>query len=174
MLSNRVLIVVNSVYQLITAIHMKRTILAQRNADLLLTDMLPNGEAYLPHLQEIRLFDRVIFARTREWIHDYISCFYKPGPSRRLLGSAWPSMYQEFQVPVSYAGIISMIISGGTIVSSLQSDRLTLRLGPGKVTALSVAMTAAALFGFSFSHSFSPYVCGLFPMDLVPEAWTLL
>ena len=68
MLSNRVLIVVNSVYQLITAIHMKRTILAQRNADLLLTDMLPNGEAYLPHLQEIRLFDRVIFARTREWI----------------------------------------------------------------------------------------------------------
>ena len=59
MLSNRVLIVVNSVYQLITAIHMKRTILAQRNADLLLTDMLPNGEAYLPHLQEIRLFDRL-------------------------------------------------------------------------------------------------------------------
>ena len=71
-----------------------------------------------------------------------------------LLGSAWPSMYQEFQVPVSYAGIISMIIAAGTIVSSLQSDRLTLRLGPGRVTAISVAMTAAALFGFSFSHSF--------------------
>ena len=48
-----------------------------------------------------------------------------------LLGSAWPSMYQEFQVPVSYAGIISMIIAAGTIISSLQSDRLTLRLGPG-------------------------------------------
>ena len=71
-----------------------------------------------------------------------------------LLGSAWPSMYQEFQVPVSYAGIISMIIAAGTIISSLQSDRLTLHLGPGKVTAISVAMTAAALFGFSFSHSF--------------------
>ena len=71
-----------------------------------------------------------------------------------LLGSAWPSMYQEFQVPVSYAGIISMIIAAGTIISSLQSDRLTLRLGPGKVTAISVAMTAIALFGFSFSHSF--------------------
>ena len=42
-----------------------------------------------------------------------------------LLGSAWPSMYQEFQVPVSYAGIISMIIAAGTIISSLQSDRLT-------------------------------------------------
>ncbi len=71
-----------------------------------------------------------------------------------LLGSAWPSMYQEFQVPVSYAGFISMLIAAGTIVSSLQSDRLTLRLGPGRVTAISVAMTAAALFGFSFSHSF--------------------
>lgn len=83
-----------------------------------------------------------------------------------LLGSAWPSMYQEFQVPVSYAGIISMIISGGTIVSSLQSDRLTLRLGPGKVTALSVAMTAAALFGFSFSHSFLPLCLWAVPYGL--------
>ena len=83
-----------------------------------------------------------------------------------LLGAAWPSMYQEFQVPVSYAGIISMIISAGTIVSSLQSDRLTLRLGPGKVTAVSVAMTAAALFGFSFSHSFLPLCLWAIPYGL--------
>ena len=47
-----------------------------------------------------------------------------------------------------------MIISAGTIVSSLQSDRLTRKLGTGKVTAISVAMTAAALFGFSFTRSF--------------------
>ena len=71
-----------------------------------------------------------------------------------LLGSAWPTMYTGFHVPVSYAGIISMIISLGTIVSSLQSDRLTKKLGTGKVTAISVAMTAAALLGFSFSSSF--------------------
>ena len=71
-----------------------------------------------------------------------------------LLGSAWPTMYTGFHVPVSYAGIISMIISLGTIVSSLQSDRLTKKLGTGKVTAISVAMTAAALLGFSFSGSF--------------------
>ena len=71
-----------------------------------------------------------------------------------LLGSAWPTMYQQFGVPISYAGIISMIISAGTIVSSLQSDRLTKKLGTGKVTAISVAATAVALFGFSFSHSF--------------------
>ena len=80
--------------------------------------------------------------------------FISLGLPDSLLGAAWPTMYPEFGVPVSYAGIISMIIAAGTIVSSLQSDRLTRLLGTGKVTALSVAMTAAALFGFSFTKSF--------------------
>lgn len=80
--------------------------------------------------------------------------FISLGLPDSLLGAAWPTMYPEFDVPVSYAGIISMIIALGTIVSSLQSDRLTRKLGAGKVTALSVAMTAFALFGFSISHSF--------------------
>ena len=83
----------------------------------------------------------------------YLS-FISLGLPDSLLGSAWPSMYPQFDVPVSYAGIISMIISLGTIVSSLQSDRLTRKLGTGKVTAISVGMTALALFGFSISHSF--------------------
>lgn len=83
----------------------------------------------------------------------YLS-FISLGLPDSLLGSAWPTMYGEFNVPVSYAGIISMIISIGTIVSSLQSDRLTRKLGTGKVTAFSVATTAIALFGFSISNSF--------------------
>ena len=83
----------------------------------------------------------------------YIS-FISLGLPDALLGSAWPSMYREMGVPVSYAGVISMIISFGTIISSLQSDRLTKKLGAGMVTAISVAMTAAALFGFSVSGSF--------------------
>ncbi len=83
----------------------------------------------------------------------YLS-FISLGLPDSLLGSAWPVMYKEFGVPVSYAGIISMIIAAGTIVSSLQSDRITRKLGTGKVTAISVAMTAFALFGFSVSHSF--------------------
>lgn len=83
----------------------------------------------------------------------YIS-FISLGLPDALLGSAWPSMYGEFAVPVSYAGVISMIIAVGTIISSLQSDRLTRKLGAGKVTAVSVGMTAAAIFGFSVSHSF--------------------
>lgn len=61
---------------------------------------------------------------------------------------------QELDAAVSYAGIISMIIAGGTIISSILSDRLIRRMGTGAVTALSVAMTAAALFGFSSSRTF--------------------
>lgn len=80
--------------------------------------------------------------------------FISLGLPDSLLGSAWPTMYIQFGVPISYAGIISMIIAGGTIISSLQSDRLTKWLGTGKVTAISVATTAVALLGFSFTHSF--------------------
>lgn len=80
--------------------------------------------------------------------------FISLGLPDSLLGSAWPTMYIQFDVPISYAGIISMIIAGGTIISSLQSDRLTKWLGTGKVTAISVATTAVALLGFSFTHSF--------------------
>ena len=83
----------------------------------------------------------------------YIS-FISLGLPDSLLGSAWPTMYPQLGIPFSYAGILSMIISLGTIVSSLNSDRLTRALGTGKVTALSVGMTAAALFGFSVSGQF--------------------
>lgn len=85
----------------------------------------------------------------------YIS-FISLGLPDSVLGSAWPTMYQQFDVPVSYAGIISMIIAAGTITSSLMSDRLTRRLGTGLVTSVSVGMTAAALMGFSFCRSFLP------------------
>ena len=80
--------------------------------------------------------------------------FISLGLPDSLLGSAWPNLYPALGVPVSCAGILSMIISAGTILSSLGSDRLTRALGTGKVTALSVALTAAALFGFSVSSAF--------------------
>lgn len=84
--------------------------------------------------------------------------FISLGLPDSLLGSGWPVMSVQTGVPLSYAGIISMIISGGTIVSSLLSDRLTKKLEAGLVTALSVLLTAAALFGFSASDSF-PALC---------------
>ena len=83
----------------------------------------------------------------------YLS-FISLGLPDALLGAAWPIMSQEFSVPVSYAGGISLIIALGTVVSSLQSDRMTKWLGAGKVTAFSVAMTAVAIYGFSVSREY--------------------
>ena len=80
--------------------------------------------------------------------------FISLGLPDSLLGSGWPAMHGQLGVAVSYAGIVTMIISVGTIVSSLMSDRLTRRFGTGMVTAVSVLMTATAIFGFSFSNSF--------------------
>lgn len=70
-----------------------------------------------------------------------------------LLGAAWPMIYPQFGVPVSSMGLLSMIISAGTILSSLNSSRLTRALGAGKVTLLSTALTAIALLGFGMSRS---------------------
>lgn len=83
----------------------------------------------------------------------YLS-FISLGLPDTVLGSAWPTMHQELNVASSYAGLISMIIAGGTIISSLLGDKLIHKLGTGKVTAISVAMTAFAIFGFSISNSF--------------------
>lgn len=82
------------------------------------------------------------------------AAFISLGLPDSLLGSAWPIMQQALDVPLSFAGVVTMIITGGTIVSSLLSDRFIHRFGTGAVTAVSVAMTAVALFGFSISNAF--------------------
>lgn len=92
--------------------------------------------------------------------------FISLGLPDSLLGAAWPAMQPSLGVPLSYAGILSMIIALGTVVSSLQSDRLTLRLGTGRVTAISVGMTAAALLGFSLSGSFCQLCLWAIPYGL--------
>nr|WP_240945109.1 MFS transporter [Bifidobacterium sp. DSM 109958] len=84
--------------------------------------------------------------------------FVSLGLPDALLGAAWPTMSRDLGASVSWAGGISMTISACTIVSALLSDRMTLRFGAGRVTAASVALTAAALFGFS----------------VAPNYWTLL
>ena len=82
------------------------------------------------------------------------AAFISLGLPDALLGSAWPIMHAQMNVPLSYAGIITFTIAMGTVVSSLLSDRLTLKLGAGKVTALSVSLTALALLGFSISSRY--------------------
>ena len=83
----------------------------------------------------------------------YIS-FVSLGLPDALLGAGWPLMQVDLNVPLSYAGVISLIISVGTVISSLLSDRLSKWLGAGKVTAISTGMTALAIFGFSVSTHF--------------------
>ena len=80
--------------------------------------------------------------------------FISLGLPDSLLGSAWPVIHQELQVPLSYAGAVTMIISFGTICSSLMSERLTKKLGVNIVMVCSVLLTAIALYGFSTASAF--------------------
>lgn len=107
--------------------------------------------------------------------------FISLGLPDALLGSAWPMMYQELGTAVSSAGIISMIIAAGTVISSLASQWLHARLGTGKITAISVLLTAAALFGFSISNSLwmlclfaVPYGIGAGSVDAVLNNYVAL
>ncbi len=94
--------------------------------------------------------------------------FVSLGLPDSLLGSAWPVMQGELGVPLSSVGLLTMLISACTIVTSLFADRAVRRFGTGVVTAVSVAVSAVALFGFSVADSFPmlfvwaiPYgVCG--------------
>lgn len=92
--------------------------------------------------------------------------FISLGLPDSLLGAGWPVMHTELSVSVSFMGIISMVISGGTIVSSLLSDKLTHKFGTRAVTLTSVLLTVAALFGFSFSGSFSMLIIFAVPYGL--------
>ena len=70
-----------------------------------------------------------------------------------LFGTAWPAIYTDLNLPVSWASIVTIIVSCGTITSSLLSSWLISRFGTGKITAVSTLMTALALLGFSCSDS---------------------
>ncbi len=80
--------------------------------------------------------------------------FISLGLPDSLLGSGWPTMRLVFDQPLSAAGMVSMIITGGTICSSLLSERLTAKFSTRGVTVASVFLSAAALFGFSVSTRF--------------------
>lgn len=71
-----------------------------------------------------------------------------------LLGAAWPQLRIDIGAPLSGAGMVSMIVTAGTIVSSLVSARVIRRFGTGKVTAISTALTAAALLGYAFAPAY--------------------
>lgn len=80
--------------------------------------------------------------------------FISLGLPDSLLGAGWPKMHDILNVPVSYMGIVAMVISGSTIISSLLSDKVNRKFGTHMVTSVSVLATAVALLGFSFSSEF--------------------
>ena len=95
----------------------------------------------------------------------YLS-FVSLGLPDSLFGAAWPILQTQMDVPLSWAGLVTMTVSGGTILASLCSDRLTFRFGAGRVTACSVALTALALLGFSTATSFWMLVVWAVPLGL--------
>lgn len=80
--------------------------------------------------------------------------FVSLGLPDSLLGAGWPVMHGELDVPLSFAGAVSMIIACGTVVSSLFADRLVRKFGTGAVTAGSVLLSALSLLGFSAAGRF--------------------
>lgn len=80
--------------------------------------------------------------------------FISLGLPDAILGSAWPLMHTDLNVPISYAGIATMIVSGGTIISSFFSEKMIRKFGTGKVTTISVLLTATDLLGIYFAPSF--------------------
>ena len=92
--------------------------------------------------------------------------FISLGLPDSLFGTAWPAIYPEWSLPFSMGSIITVIVTCGTITSSLFSSRVIAKYGTGKVTAFSTAMTAAALLGFSLSGSFLPLCFLAIPLGL--------
>ncbi len=93
-------------------------------------------------------------------------CFISLGLPDSLLGSAWPVLHAEMEVPISFAGIISTTIFVGTILSTFSCNKLLHKFGAGKVTAVSITLTALGLFGFSVSGQFWMLVLWAIPYGL--------
>lgn len=92
--------------------------------------------------------------------------FISLGLPDAVLGASWPVMHKELAVPIELAGLLQMTIAGGTIVSSMNAGRVLRRFGTGRVTTFSVALTAAALLGFSFFPSFVWYFIAAIPLGI--------
>ena len=95
----------------------------------------------------------------------YVS-FISLGLPDGMLGAAWPVMRLEFAVPLGSAGIISMIISLGTVISSLFSAKLIKKFGTGVISLVSVFLTALALLLFSFAQSLYPLFLFAIPLGI--------
>ncbi len=78
-------------------------------------------------------------------------CFVSLGIPDSLFGAAWPAIYREMNLPISWANFVTICCTTGTITASLTATRIIAKLGTGRVAAISTTLTALALFGFSVS-----------------------
>ncbi|MEC8483778.1 MAG: MFS transporter, partial [Pseudomonadota bacterium] len=92
--------------------------------------------------------------------------FISLGLPDAVLGSSWPVMHRDLEASVEYAGLIALIISSGTVMSSLLSVRLIRRFGIGIVVSVSVLLTALALVGFAMSQIAWMLLCLAIPLGL--------
>lgn len=92
--------------------------------------------------------------------------FISLGIPDSMLGAAWPVMHGDIGAPFGSAGLLSIVASGGTIVSSLASGRLIQRLGTGVVTLISCCLTAGALLGFAFVPTLAWLIVLCIPLGL--------
>lgn len=92
--------------------------------------------------------------------------FISLGLPDALLGSSWTVIHLELNTSIEFAGVIAMVISGGTILSSLLASRIISKFKTGKVIAVSVAMTAISLIGFSLSNSIGFLLFFAIPLGL--------
>lgn len=83
-----------------------------------------------------------------------------------LFGTAWPAIYRELGLPLALGSCINILISTGTVLSSLFSVRVTAKLGAGKVCDISTALTALGLLGWSFTRRFAFFCLMSLPLGL--------
>lgn len=100
------------------------------------------------------------------------AAFISLGLPDSLLGAAWPAMQPALGVPLDSAGVLSMIVAGGTVVASLSADRMLHRFGTGRVTLVSVTMTACALLGYALAPGFWWLALAAVPMGWARARWT--
>lgn len=92
--------------------------------------------------------------------------FISLGLPDSILGVAWPSMNGDFHVAASSAGIVAMVVSIGTILSSFQTNRMIQKIGVGNLIVCSIFLTVLGLCGFSFSQNFFFLILSAIPLGL--------
>jgi fucose permease len=90
--------------------------------------------------------------------------FISLGLPDSVLGVAWPAMRLSLGSPLEAAGLIALILTSCSAVSSVASGFVAKRLGTGPVVLVSSLLTALGLFGYSLSPSYAWVLVSALPL----------